>query len=381
MRFAYFAHSWFSDWNHGNAHFLRGLAAALQCGGHSIRLYEPIPGPGGGWSLSHLLEEPGGEAAVLQARQALADLDIKLYSPPERTPSPAPPALAGIPWVNDWQVELRGAEFVLVHEWNPPELVHWLVGQRRRHGFRLLLHDTHHRACSDPGVLDRLPLHALDAVVAFGESLRRSYERHGAATRTYTLHEAADTLHFRPLAVAPDCDVVWIGNWGDEERSRELDEFLLAPVAATHARTRVYGVRYPPRAQAQLRQAGIGCGGYLPNLEAPHAYARAAATIHVPRAPYVTHLPGIPTIRMFEALACGIPLLSAPWSDSESLFTAGEDYWLGQNRREMTALLVQLLTHPEQRIQLSRHAVATIRARHTCAHRALHLEAICRDLG
>jgi spore maturation protein CgeB len=37
-------------------------------------------------------------------------------------------------------------------------------------------------------------------------------------------------------------------------------------------------------------------------------------------------LPGIPTIRVFEALACGIPLVSAPWDDSEHLFRPGEDF-------------------------------------------------------
>ena len=46
-------------------------------------------------------------------------------------------------------------------------------------------------------------------------------------------------------------------------------------------------------------------------------------TVHVPRRPYVEALPGIPTIRVFEALACGIPLVSAPWADSEGLFPPG----------------------------------------------------------
>ena len=38
-------------------------------------------------------------------------------------------------------------------------------------------------------------------------------------------------------------------------------------------------------------------------------------------------LPGIPTIRPFEALACGIPLVSAPWHDAEHLFRDGLDFW------------------------------------------------------
>ena len=52
-----FAHSWVSDWNHGNAHFLRGLARELVCMGHQVRCYEET----GAWSLRNLMRE--GEAA------------------------------------------------------------------------------------------------------------------------------------------------------------------------------------------------------------------------------------------------------------------------------------------------------------------------------
>ena len=43
-------------------------------------------------------------------------------------------------------------------------------------------------------------------------------------------------------------------------------------------------------------------------------------TVHVPRRPYANGLPGIPTIRVFEALACGIPLVCAPWRTRKGCF-------------------------------------------------------------
>ena len=55
--------------------------------------------------------------------------------------------------------------------------------------------------------------------------------------------------------------------------------------------------------------------------------------MHVPRGPYAEALPGIPTIRVFEALACGIPLVSAPWDDCEGLFQPGRDY-LSRRQRQ-----------------------------------------------
>lgn len=380
MQIRYFAHTWLSDWNHGNAHFLRGLAGELARRGHGVRVYEPMPSARGGWSLAHLLAEPGGAAAVAGMRAAYPELDIRLFGPGAAAAAAALPG-GPLPAVSDWAAELRVADVVLVHEWMEAALLAWLLQQRRRHGFRLLLHDTHHRAVSAGDWVQRLPLRALDGVIAFGESLRRIYEQQGAR-RSFTLHEAADLRRFGPRAGAErGADAVWIGNWGDEERTRELEAFLLQPLRASGASARLYGVRYPAQAQARVRALGLAYRGYLANLEAPGAYAAARFTLHLPRQPYAAALPGIPTIRVFEALACGMALLCAPWTDCEQLFCAGEDYWIAHNSQEMAALMMQLLAAPQQRSQLGQHGLATVAARHSCAHRAVEVEALCAQLG
>ena len=89
-----------------------------------------------------------------------------------------------------------------------------------------------------------------------------------------------------------------------------MSEFLIEPVRDLGLSARVHGVRYPPEGRAALAAAGIDYAGYLPNFRAPQAFAAARVTVHIPRRPYATALPGIPTIRVFEALACGIPLVS-----------------------------------------------------------------------
>lgn len=389
MQIRIFAHSWLSDWNHGNAHFLRGWASALLARGHQVRVYEGIEEAWGGWSLARLWQEPGGAASVRQMRAAFPELDVRLYAlNPALGPEAPVAAASGAAWVEDWEAELRTADLVIAHEWNPFELFSHLLAWRRRHGFRLLLHDTHHRALSQPESVRRLPIAQLDGVLAFGESLRRVYERWGAR-RSYTLHEAADVRHFQPGAPVADDgndDVVWIGNWGDGERTAELEQYLLRPCRGRCAR--LYGVRYPPAALRQLAASGIAYGGYLPNLATPAVYARAKLSVHIPRRYYAHHpgqavsdgLPGIPTIRVFEALACGAALLCAPWRDGERLFTAGEDFLIAADARQMAALYKQLLSDPTQRNRMGQHGRATILARHTCAHRAQELEVICRDL-
>ena len=74
-------------------------------------------------------------------------------------------------------------------------------------------------------------LSGYDGVLAFGDVIRRRYIESEWAAKAWTWHEAADTRVFHPHPEIPrDRDLVWIGNWGDEERTAELHEFLLGPV-------------------------------------------------------------------------------------------------------------------------------------------------------
>src|SRR3954462_5211979 len=195
-----------------------------------------------------------------------------------------------------------------------------------------------------------------DGVLAFGDVLRDMYLLRRWTRRAFTWHEAADTRVFRPSGeLQKDGDLVWIGNWGDEERTAELHEFLLGPVKELKLRARVHGVRYPEHAKTALAEAGIEYAGWLPNYLAPQVFARYSVTVHVPRRPYTEALPGIPTIRPFEALACGIPLVSSPWNDSERLFTPGRDYLVAHNGDEMRELMRAVLDDASLARDLAQH--------------------------
>jgi spore maturation protein CgeB len=224
-----------------------------------------------------------------------------------------------------------------------------------------------------------------DGVLAFGKVLRDLYLDRGWTGRAWTWHEAADVRVFRPPAdgacqTARGGDLVWVGNWGDEERTAELHEFLLGPVSLLGLKARVHGVRYPDHALSALSAAGIEYGGWLPNFKAPQVFARYKVTVHVPRRPYVRALPGIPTIRVFEALACGIPLVCSPWDDAEHLFTPGRDYLVARDGAEMTRHLRTLTQNPRTARELAAAGLKTIQSRHTCSHRVDELLAIYEEL-
>ena len=143
----------------------------------------------------------------------------------------------------------------------------------------------------------------------------------------------------------------------------------------------IYGVRYPAQAREMLSGFGAHYHGWAPNARAPEIFARHLATVHVPRRYYTTILPGIPTIRVFEALACGIPLVSAPWDDAEGLFRPGQDYLVARNGEEMAAHLAAIRNDPVLRRDLVRNGLETVRARHSCAHRVTELLAIVSGLA
>lgn len=362
MRIVMFYHSLLSDWNHGNAHFLRGVASELLARGHSVAIYEPHDA----WSLQNLLAEYGEEpiAAFHAAYPGLTSLRYSLDT-------------------LDLDVALDGADLVLVHEWNDHGLVA-RIGEHRAlsRGYRLLFHDTHHRAATDRESMAGYDLRHYDGVLAFGGVIRDLYLQEGWTQHAWTWHEAADTRLFHPIAGQPnEGDLVWIGNWGDNERTAELHEFLLGPVAALGLRARVYGVRYPDEARTALQEADIHYAGWLPNFDVPQVFARFGVTVHVPRRPYVEALPGIPTIRPFEAMACGIPLVSAPWDDVEGLFRPGQDYLVARDGAEMQRCLHDVLSSSDLAHSLAANGLETILARHTCAHRVDELLGIYALLG
>jgi spore maturation protein CgeB len=361
VRIAYLTHSLASCWNHGNAHFLRGVLRELVARGHAVRALEPD----GSWSLGNLLAD-AGDAGLDAYRAAYPELESETYAA-----DADPAALVG------------DADLVIVHEWNEPALVAAVGALRARGGrFLLLFHDTHHRAVSDPDAIRAFDLSGYDGVLAFGEALSEVYRRWGWGGRVWTWHEAADIRLFHP----PDQEgaragLVWIGNWGDGERTEELERFLFAPARATGLALDVYGVRYPDTARATLARYGARYHGWAPNAAAPGIFARHLATVHVPRRFYTQTLPGIPTIRVFEALACGIPLVSAPWSDAEGLFRVGTDFAMVADGAAMATALAGLRDDADARTAQVAAGLETIRARHTCAHRVDELLAIVARLA
>src|SRR4051812_24360322 len=102
MKFVLFYHSLVSDWNHGNAHFLRGLAMELLARGHTVDVHEPADS----WSRENL-EAEHGTRYVREFERQFPQLRSQRYELDQL----------------DLDAVLDAADVVIVHEWNPPALI------------------------------------------------------------------------------------------------------------------------------------------------------------------------------------------------------------------------------------------------------------------
>lgn len=350
MKISMFYHSLLSDWNHGNAHFLRGIVAEFLERGHDVKVYEPKDN----WSLTNLLEGYG-KSSLQEFEKRYPQLKSVFYEADKF----------------DLHELLKDQDLVIVHEWNEHRLVKEIGEYKAKFsGFKLLFHDTHHRAVTESASMAKYDLRHYDGVLAFGNVIRDIYLKEGWTKKAWTWHEAADTRIFHPIKNTPkEGDLVWIGNWGDNERTQELQTYLIDPVKELGLKAKIYGVRYPDSALKALEDAGIEYGNWLPNYMVPEIFAKYKVTVHVPRRPYVESLPGIPTIRPFEAMACGIPLVCSPWDDSENLFTPSKDYLVADSKESMKKQLTKILNGDLTAKFLVANGLNAIHSWHTCAHR------------
>src|SRR5215218_10344642 len=107
-----FYHSLVSDWNHGNAHFLRGVVSELLARGHDVEVFEPSEG----WSRTNLVKDQGVEPLEEFSRH-YPDLTSTLFDAETL----------------DLDETLRDADLVLVHEWNDRALVNRIGQHHARH--------------------------------------------------------------------------------------------------------------------------------------------------------------------------------------------------------------------------------------------------------
>jgi spore maturation protein CgeB len=85
-----------------------------------------------------------------------------------------------------------------------------------------------------------------------------------------------------------------------------------------------------------------------------------------------------PSVRLFEAAACGVPIISDDWPGIETLLEPGKEILLARDTADTLRYLREL---PEaERVRIGARARARVLASHTAAHRAMELEGYVVEL-
>jgi spore maturation protein CgeB len=196
-----------------------------------------------------------------------------------------------------------------------------------------------------------------------GPTLQRIERQYGSPAAR-ALYCSVDPDAYPPLDVPKKWDLSYLGTYSDD-RQPTLERLLIEPARAMPGRRFVVaGPQYPDTIDWPANVERID---HVPPAEHPAFYAASRYTLNVTRADMIA-AGWSPSVRLFEAAACGIPVISDRWEGLDSLFTPGEEIVLAEDG----ATVVGTLAADAQ--AMGQAARIRILAVHTAAHRAAELE-------
>jgi spore maturation protein CgeB len=170
-------------------------------------------------------------------------------------------------------------------------------------------------------------------------------------------------------------DLGYLGTYSDDRQPVLQRLMLEAARAWPEGRFVVAGPQYP----AHVTWPGnVQRVEHLSPPEHAAFYTAQRYTLNVTRADMV-QAGFSPSVRLFEAAACGVPIISDAWAGLESFFTPGREILLSTSAAQTLGYLREL--GEDERQALGQHARTRVLAEHTAAHRALTLETYAREVA
>jgi spore maturation protein CgeB len=335
-----------SSWGNGHATTFRALLRAFAARGHEVLFLErDMP-----WYAAHR-DEPAPDYCRLELYDGLA-------------------ALA------DWRTAIEQADAVMVGSYVPDGVE---VGRLVQQGARGV---TTFYDIDTPVTLAKLARGACDYVspevipgydvycsFTGGPTLRLIEDRYKSPAAR-ALYCSVDADRYRPTGADKRWDLSYLGTYSDD-RQPTLERLLIEP-ARRHPDKRfvVAGPQYP---------ATIDWPANVERIEhlapADHAdfYSASRATLNVTRADMIA-AGWSPSVRLFEATACGTPIVSDRWPGVDELLTPDVEILLADTSDDVEAALAR----PDLDA-IGAAGRARVLAEHTAHHRAAELEAHLRE--
>ncbi len=339
-----------SSWGNGHATLWRGLIAALTEAGHQVTFFErDVPY----YAENRDLTELGAGAALVlygswaeiaaQARRAADEADVAIVT------SFCPDALAATETIGESRVALR-----CFYDLDTPVTLDRLTAREKV-------------AYIGPnGLAD------FDLVLSYtgGTALDALRDRLGAR-RVAALYGWVDPGVYRAVPAAPRyaSDMSYLGTYAPDRQDALVRLFVAVCRARPAQRFVIGGAQYPkdfPWAD------NIFFVRHLPPGEHPAFYSSSRLTLNITRAAMAA-MGWCPSGRLFEAAACGTPILSDAWAGLETFFEPGREIMIAATTDDA---LLAMDTSPEALARMATRARARVLAEHTASHRAATLIAL-----
>jgi spore maturation protein CgeB len=340
-----------SSWGNGHATTYRALARALADRGHRIRFFErDVP-----WYAENRdLPRPTfaevtlyGSLDELRTRHvaAIREADLVIVG------SYVPEGIA----VGDW-VRAAARGLVAFYDIDTPVTLAAL----ERGGAEYL---------------SRAQIPAYDLYLSFtgGPTLRR-IERMLGSPMARPLYCAVDPALYRPDARLPDWELGYMGTYSPD-RQPALERLLLDP--ARRMRDRTFVVAGPMYPEDIVWPDNVQRLPHVSPADHRQFYCRQRFTLNVTRADMI-RAGHSPSVRLFEAAACGVPIISDDWPGLADLFKPHHEILIARSADDVTHYLSTL--DAADAAEIGARARRRVLAEHTADHRARELEGYVAEL-
>jgi spore maturation protein CgeB len=334
-----------SSWGNGHATNYRALVAELHRRGHEVLFCErDVP-----WYASHrdLPQLPGGRLCLYASLEQLQ---------------------------REATDEVATADLVILGSYVPegPAVADWVLGAASG---AVAFYDIdtpitlQKLANGDREYLGAEQVREFDLYLSFtgGPTLHVLSERFGAR-RPLQFYCLVDPEAYRPPSGSPRLDLGYLGTYS-KDRQPTVDELLVAVARrCPERRFAVAGSSYPPAIEWPANVTRID---HLPPPAHPEFYADQRFTLNVTRA-QMRRAGFSPSVRLFEAAACGVPVISDDWPGLDEVFVPGEEILIAHDSNEVIRILDEI--DEPRRAEIGRRARERVLREHTAAQRVTLLE-------
>lgn len=346
MRMVIFGLTVSSSWGNGHATIWRALCGALARGGHNVTFFERDVS----YYAQHrdlqrtegydLILYPGWPDIAADAERAVAKADAVIVT------SYCPDARAASAMLLETEAPLR-----IFYDLDTPVTL-----DRIRNG----------------DVVDYVPVGGLepfDLVLSYtgGRALEELRCRLGAR-KVAPLYGTVDTGTYQPgkRDAHFESDLSYLGTYASDRQSA-LEELFVKPAKRCPAKKFVIGgAQYPEQFPWTENMWFVR---HVPPREHPAFYSSSRLTLNVTRAA-MAEMGYCPSGRLFEAAACGTPVISDWWDGLDSFFEPGEEILLAETADEVEEALMQ---DPQELQKVARAARSRVLSEHTAERRCHEL--------